>query len=84
MAFIKIPSSVSTITYKGKRYINVLLKNNQYSLIFDYKTLDLVHVDDVHTGEWATFDTPDEIAWFKKRSNNVYTYGRRLAREYKK
>ena len=68
--------------YKGKKtvYVNI---SGMYEVEFDYKTLDLVKADDVHSGEWITFEGKADLEYFKKRYNKIYTYARRKAREYK-
>ena len=69
--------------YKGKKTIYVNIASGSYEVEFDYKTLNLVKADDVHSGEWITFEGKADLEYFKKRYNKIYTYARRKAREFK-
>lgn len=75
--------TVSTGTYNGKKSIYVRMWNGGLEFCFDYRSMNLVQVDDVHTGEWMVFETKDELAWVRKHYKTQYTYARRKAREFK-
>lgn len=83
MATTKAYGKAGIGSYKGKKTIFVNIANGSYEVEFDYKTLDLVKVDDVHSGEWITYEGKLELDYFKKRFNKIYTYARRKARELK-
>jgi len=75
--------TVSTGTYNGKKSIYVLMWNGGLEFCFDYRSMNLVQVDDAHTGEWITYEKKDELEWARKYYNRQYTYARRKAREFK-
>jgi len=69
--------------YDGKKAIVIMMWSGNLEWWFDYKTMNLVMVEDTHTGEWATYETKDELAWVKKYYSVPYAYARRRAREFK-
>lgn len=73
----------SIAKFGDRKIITVSMWSGNLNWYFDYKTMNLVMVDDTHTGEWADYKTKDELAWVKKYYSVPYAYARRRARDFK-